>query len=75
MKNAGVEQLDFEGNPGIAAQIGVNYTVNNRTSANFDVRYLGTTLDARVRTDEGDFEPVTLDIKPWVIGVGFQYRF
>jgi outer membrane protein len=75
LEGAGVQELDFEGNPGVAGQVGVNYSLNNRWSANLDVRYLGTTLEARVRTDDGDFEPVTLDINPWVFGVGFQYRF
>jgi len=72
---AGIERLDLEGGPAIAAQIGVNYQMDNRWYANFDLRYLGTSLDAQVRTDEEDFPTVTLDIKPLVISLGFGYKF
>lgn len=75
LENAGVERIELEGNAGIAAQIGVNYNLDNRWFANIDLRYLGVTLDARVRTDAGDFEPVTLNIKPFVVGIGFVHRF
>lgn len=75
LEGAGVVQLDLDGNPGIAVQVGANYNLDNRWYANLDLRYLGVTLDARVRLAEGDVEPVTLDIKPWVLGIGFGYRF
>jgi len=74
-QDAGVEDLDLKGGAGIAAQIGTNYQMNNRWYANVDLRYLGASLDATVRTDEGDLPPVTLDIKPWVFAVGFGYKF
>ena len=75
LSNAGVESLDFEGGAGFAAQLGVNYQMDHRWYANIDVRYLGTSLDARVRTDEEDFPTVTLDIKPLVVSLGFGYKF
>ena len=75
LEGAGIVQLDLDGNPGIAVQIGANYDLDNRWYANLDLRYLGVTLDARVRLEDGDAPPVTLDIKPWVFGIGFGYRF
>ena len=72
---AGIEELEFDGGPAIAAQIGVNYQVDNRWYANVDFRYSGTSVDVRVRTDEGDLPTVTLDIKPLVISLGFGYKF
>ena len=73
--DAGVEKMEFDGGPAIAAQIGVNYQMNNRWYANFDLRYTGTSLDAQVRTAEEDFPTVTLDAKPLVISLGFGYKF
>jgi outer membrane protein W len=73
--DAGVERLDLEGDAGLAAQIGINYAIDRRWRANLDLRYLGVTLDARVRTIDGDLQPVSLDIKPLVIGLGLNYRF
>jgi outer membrane protein len=59
----------------VAAQIGANYQMDNRWYLNIDLRYLGTSLDAQVRTDEGDLPTVTLDAKPLVISLGFGYKF
>jgi len=73
--DAGVERMDLEGGPAIAAQIGVNYQMDNRWYANFDLRYTGTSLDAQVRTTEEDFPTVTLDAKPLIVSLGFGYKF
>jgi outer membrane protein len=75
LEAAGVERLDFDGGAGFAAQIGANYALDTHWRASVDLRYLGVSLDARVRTAEGDLEPVSLDANPWVFGLGFAYRF
>jgi outer membrane protein len=75
IKDFGVRDIAFKSTVGLAAQGGVNLTLNNRWYANLDVRYLGVSLEATVTTDAGELEPVDLDIKPWVIGIGFGYRF
>ncbi len=72
---AGFEEVDFEGGAGIAAQVGLNYQVDNRWHVNLDIRYLGASLEARLSTADEDYPPVTLDIEPYVIGLGFGYRF
>ncbi len=69
------QPVDFKGTVGLAAQGGVNYSLDNRWYANFDVRYLGVSLEATVTTAGGELEPVDLDIEPWVFGFGFGYRF
>jgi len=73
--DAGIEDMEFDGGPAFAARIGVNYQMDNRWYANVDLRYSGTSVDAQVRTDEGDLPTVTLDIKPLVISLGFGYKF
>lgn len=75
VSSAGVQQLDLEGGAGVAAQLGVNYQMDHRWYANIDLRYSGTSLDARVRTDEEDFPTVALDIKPLTVSLGFGYKF
>ena len=75
MEESGIERLDLDGGGGLAAQIGVNYMMDNRWYANLDLRYLGYSLEARTRTTDGDLPTVDLDTKPWVIGVGFGYKF
>jgi len=73
--DAGIETLELEGGPAFAAQIGVNYQMDNRWYANIDLRYSGTSVDVHVRTDEGDLPTVTLEIKPLVVSLGFGYKF
>jgi len=75
IKDFGAQDIDFKSTVGLAAQGGVNLALNNRWYANLDVRYLGVSLEATVRTDDGELEPVDLDTKPWVFGIGFGYRF
>ena len=49
--------------------------MNTRWYVNLDLRYVGTSLDAQMRTEEEDLPTVTLDTKPVVISLGFGYRF
>jgi outer membrane protein len=72
---AGVEDMEFESELAIAAQIGVNYQVDNRWYANLDLRYSGATLEAQVRVDGANLPTVQLDAKPLIISLGFGYRF
>ena len=72
---AGFEELEFEGGAGVVAQVGVNYQLDNRWYVNLDLRYLGASLEARLSTEDEDYPPVTLDIEPFVVGLGFGYRF
>jgi outer membrane protein len=75
LSDAGVTDLDLDGGVGVAAQLGINYQMDHRWYANIDLRYSGTSLDARVRTEEEDFPTVTLDIKPLTVSLGFGYKF
>jgi outer membrane protein len=75
LEEAGVERLDLEGGVGLAAQLGVGYTIDARWRANLDLRHLGYSFDARVRTAAGDLAPASLDLEPWVLSLGLGYRF
>lgn len=74
-EEAGIEEMEFEGGLAGVVQIGVNYQMDNRWYANIDLRYTGTSLDAQVRTLEEDLPTVTLNAKPFVISLGFGYKF
>jgi outer membrane protein len=75
LRDAGLSDVDFEGNLGLAAQVGFNYQMDNRWYVNLDLKYLGASLEARAKTDEEDIPTVNLDINPFVIGLGFGYKF
>lgn len=75
VEEAGIEEMEFEGGPAIAAQIGINYQMDNRWYANIDLRYTGTTLDAQVRVDGENLPTLKLDMKPLIVSLGFGYKF
>ena len=75
VNDAGFEDLDFVGGPAVVAQIGANYQLDNRWYANLDLRYIGSSLDVRVSTEDEDYPTVTLDTKPIVFSLGFGYKF
>ena len=60
----------------IVVQAGVNYELDLRWSANLDLRYMGmditgsfTGLDGSTRDEMG------FRFDPWVVGLGFRYRY
>lgn len=75
LRTAGLNDVDFEGSLGLAAQAGFNYQMDNRWYVNFDLKYLGASLEARARTDVEDIPTVNLDINPFVIALGMGYKF
>lgn len=74
-ENAGFDSIEFESGPAFVGQIGVNYQIDNRWYGNLDLRYIGSSLDVRVSTEDQDFPTVTLDTKPVIISLGFGYKF
>jgi len=75
LKDAGVERLEFEGELSGVAQLGTNYQVDNRWYVNIDLRYFSASLEAQMRTEDGDLPTVTLDTKPVVFSLGIGYKF
>ena len=75
LSDAGVERIEIDGGVSFAAQLGANYQLDKRWYANIDLRYIGTSLEVRIRTEEGDLPTAELDIKPLAISLGFGYRF
>ncbi len=73
--DAGIEDMEIDSGPAIAAQIGVNYQMDNRWYANIDLRYFGTSLDVQVRMDGENLPTIQLDAKPLTISLGFGYKF
>lgn len=75
LEDSGLERLEFDGDVGIALQIGANYQLDNRWYANLDLRWTRASLEARTRISGIDSPPVTLDVDPFTISLGFGYRF
>ena len=66
---------DFSNDLNIVAQVGVNYTLDVRWSANLDLRYMGMKTTGTFTVADGSTGQSQFSLNPWVIGLGFRYRY
>lgn len=68
-------EVSFPGDFNIVAQIGVDYTLNIRWSANLDLRYMGMDTTGTFTSLDGTTQELGFRFDPWVVGLGFRYRY
>jgi outer membrane protein len=72
----GVTDVDFDESFGLAGNLGVDIDLSERWLFNLDVKYIMISTDASLKVEGGDtLAEVSVDIDPWVFGVGIGYRF
>lgn len=69
--NSKLGNLSLDDSWGVAAQVGVDYKLNDRWFLNADLRYIG--ISSNVRLNGADIGKTR--INPWVATVGVGYRF
>jgi outer membrane protein len=62
----------WDGSFGLALQAGFDYAINDNWSFNLDVKKLFLNMDVDVGAAR---TPASVDLDPWLIGVGVGYRF
>ncbi len=66
----------FSSDVNIVVQAGVNYELDVRWSANLDLRYMGMDITGSFTSpDGGTHDEMDLRFNPWVVGLGFRYRY
>ena len=76
LEGAGVADIDFDDSIGFAAGGGLDIDFGTSWLLNLDVKYVDMSTDAEIRLDGGGtLDTVTVDINPWLFGVGVGYRF
>ena len=69
-------QVSFSSDASIVAQVGVNYELDLRWSVNLDLRYRGMTTQGTFTSLDGtDQDRMQFSFDPWVVGLGFRYRY
>ncbi len=68
-----VNKVEYEDGFGYALQAGFDYQIDDRWSFNFDVKKLF--LETDVKVNGGAIKANNVDIDPWIVGIGFGYRF
>lgn len=76
LESAGLSDVDLDDSFGLAGQLGVDIDINERWLFNADVKYIDISTDADLKLASGGvLDTVSVDINPWVFGVGVGYRF
>ncbi|MCU0304873.1 MAG: outer membrane beta-barrel protein [Thermoanaerobaculales bacterium] len=60
---------------GLVVEAGVAYHLDVRWSATLDLRYVGWETTGRFTSADGSVDESALGLDPWVVGLGFRYRF
>ncbi len=68
-----VTKVEYEDGFGFALQAGFDYQIDDRWSFNFDVKKMF--LETDVTVNNGAINARDVNIDPWIIGIGFGYRF
>lgn len=67
----GINDVDYDDTIGYALQAGMDYQLGNGWSFNLDIKKYFIEVDARVN----NAVDATVDVDPWLIGIGVGYRF
>lgn len=71
----GKASVELEDSWGLAANVGVDYAINNDWFINADVKYIDMDTEAKISTAALGRLTVDVDIDPWVYGIGIGRRF
>ncbi len=66
--------IDYDNAFGFALQAGIDIGINENWAINFDVKKIWLETDVSAGTPVGKVK-TTVDIDPWLFGVGLAYRF
>ena len=74
-ENAGrsVNSVDYSAEFGWALQAGMDYAITEKWSINLDVKKVF--IDTDIKVNGGAINANGTDLDPWIVGVGFGYRF
>jgi len=72
----GVRKLDFSHSFRLSGQLGMDIALKGAWVFNLDVKYIKMSTDVDLVLGNGQvLDTVTVDVNPWVFGVGVGYRF
>ncbi len=71
----GVTDIDFDSSFGLAGDIGLSFFFGDHFHLNGDIKYIQIATDAKIRTADGVLDTVSVDVDPWVFGLGVGWKF
>lgn len=71
----GVTDIGFDNSFGLAGDVGLSVYFGDHFHLNGDIKYIQIATDAEIRTADGILDTVSVDINPWVFGLGVGWKF
>jgi outer membrane protein len=71
----GVTDIKFSNSFGLAGNVGLSVYLGNHFHINGDIKYIQIQTDADIRVDDATLDEVSVDINPFVFGLGVGWRF
>lgn len=75
LADLGVTDIGFSNSFGLAGDIGLSVNFGEHFHINGDIKYIQISTDADIKVGSDTLDEVTVDIDPWVFGIGVGYRF
>jgi outer membrane protein len=76
LASSGIASISFDGYTSVAAQLGLGFTLGERFVLDLRVTYADYSTEADLELPDGStWETLRLDVDPWTIGVGVDFRF
>lgn len=71
----GVTDIEFDSSFGLAADVGLNIWLGESFHLNGDIKYAQISTDAKIKVGGDTLDTVSVDIDPWIFGVGVGWKF
>lgn len=76
LEGLGVTDIDFDGSFGLAANLGVDFKINDKWVYNIDLKYIDIATDAELQlANNAVLDTIDVDIDPLVASMGVGFRF
>jgi len=75
LAGAGVTDAEFSDSFGVAGNVGWDFFFGDNWYFNIDVKYIQISTDVKLMVGDDLLDEITVDINPWVPGIGFGYKF
>jgi outer membrane protein len=71
----GITDVKFSNSFGFDGNIGIDFSLGGNWLLNADIKYIQISTDADLRVGSDTLDTISVDVDPWVFGIGAGIRF
>jgi outer membrane protein len=75
LASLGITDVTFSNSFGFDGDIGVDFSLGGNWVLNADIKYIQISTDAALKVGSDTFDTISVDVDPWVFGLGVGIRF